>query len=87
MPKVDILNMEGSVVDSLELNDAVFALAGGKGSALGAGGMVTKLKAAAIATRAGCEMLIANGKDPHILYDIAAGKNVGTRFLVKGAGK
>ena len=24
MPKVDILNMEGSVVDSLELNDAVF---------------------------------------------------------------
>ena len=23
MPKVDILNMEGSVVDSLELNDAV----------------------------------------------------------------
>lgn len=32
-------------------------------------------------------MLIANGKDPHILYDIAAGKNVGTRFLVKGAGK
>ena len=87
MPKVDILNMEGSVVDSLELNDAVFALAGGKGSALGTGGMVTKLKAAAIATRAGCEMLIANGKDPHILYDIAAGKNVGTRFLVKGAGK
>ena len=70
-----------------ELNDAVFALAGGKGSALGTGGMVTKLKAAAIATRAGCEMLIANGKDPHILYDIAAGKNVGTRFLVKGAGK
>lgn len=68
-----------------ELNDAVFALAGGKGSALGTGGMVTKLRAAAIATGAGCEMQIANGKDPHILYDIAAGKNVGTRFLVKGA--
>ena len=26
MPKVDILNMEGSVVDSLELNDAVFGI-------------------------------------------------------------
>ena len=38
--------------------------------------VVTKLKAAAIATRAGCEMLIANGKDPHILYDIAADKKM-----------
>ena len=57
-----------------EIDEKILSLAGGSGSELGTGGMVTKLKAAAIATRAGCEMLIANGKDPHILYDIAAGK-------------
>ena len=70
-----------------ELTEEVYALAGGKGSVLGTGGMVTKLRAAAIATEAGCEMLIANGKNPLILYDIAAGKPVGTRFLTKGAAK
>ena len=48
---------------------------------LGSGGMVTKLNAAVIATSAGCEMVIANGSKPDLLYDIAQGKPVGTRFL------
>ena len=43
--------------------------------------MVTKLRAAAIATAAGCEMVIANGSKPEVLYDIAEGRPVGTRFL------
>ena len=43
----------------------------------------TKLKAAQIATAAGCPMVIANGSNPDILYDIAAGKAVGTRFLAE----
>ena len=37
----------------------------------------------AIATAAGCEMVIANGEKPELLYDIVAGKPIGTRFLVK----
>ena len=45
------------------------------------GGMITKLRAAAIATEAGCEMVIANGSKPEVLYDIAAGRPAGTRFL------
>ena len=57
------------------------ALGGDKGSALGTGGMVTKLRAAQIATRSGCDMIIANGKTPELLYDILDGKSVGTRFL------
>ena len=64
----------------LELTD-ILALAGGSGSELGTGGMVTKLRAAAIATAAGCEMVIANGSKPEVLYDIAEGRPVGTRFL------
>lgn len=66
------------------LSDEVLSLADGKGSALGTGGMKTKLHAAKIATEAGIDMVIANGKDPNILYDIAAGKNVGTLFVGKG---
>ncbi len=67
-----------------EITPEILALGGGKGSDLGTGGMATKLHAAQMATRAGCDMIIANGAEPEILYDIMAGKNVGTRFLAGG---
>lgn len=57
------------------------ALAGDPGSALGTGGMATKLKAAEIAMACGCDMVIANGQRPEQLYDIAAGRHTGTRFI------
>lgn len=66
-----------------ELTPEILALAGGKGSNLGTGGMETKLRAAEIATEAGLTMVIANGSDPKVLYDIVEGKQVGTRFLPK----
>jgi len=47
---------------------------------LGTGGMQTKLHAAEIATKNGIEMVIANGNDPEVLYDIVNGENIGTRF-------
>jgi len=59
------------------------ALAGGVGSSLGTGGMATKLRAAKLVTAAGCDMVIANGDKPALLYDIVDGKAVGTRFLGK----
>ena len=65
------------------IDDSILALGGGSGSALGTGGMATKLHAAQVATAAGCEMVIANGQRPELLYDIVAGKPVGTRFLAK----
>jgi len=64
----------------LKIDDKIMALAGGKKSALGTGGMETKLHAAKICMDAGIDMIIANGKDPDIFYDIVEGKNVGTRF-------
>lgn len=67
-----------------KVDDRIYALAGGKGSALGTGGMVTKLNAAKICLDADCEMIIANGKNPLILYDIIDGKPVGTRFSREG---
>ena len=64
-----------------KLDEHILSLAGGKGSALGTGGMVTKLRAAQIAGAAGVDMVIANGQDPLLLYDIAEGRPVGTKFL------
>ena len=59
----------------------ILSLAGGTGTALGSGGMTTKLKAAQIATDAGIDMVIANGEDPEKLYALLEGKNIGTRFM------
>ena len=67
-----------------EMTDEIYALAGGKGSSLGTGGMTTKLKAAKMAMDAGVTMVIANSDKPEILYDIQEGKKVGTRFFGKG---
>jgi len=49
----------------------------------GTGGMVTKLSAAKIATLAGINMVLANGDNPNIVYDILAGKEVGSLFLAQ----
>lgn len=64
-----------------EINDDILALGGDKGSAFGTGGMRTKLHAAQICTEKNCDMIIANGEKPDILYDIVDGKAVGTRFI------
>ena len=67
-----------------EITPALEALAGGEGSALGTGGMVTKIRAAKMVTERGCDMVIMNGANVALLYDLLEGKNVGTRFLGKG---
>ncbi len=65
-----------------EVTPELYALAG-SGGKQGTGGMVTKLDAAAICLRAGCDMVIMSGNDPTCLYDIIDGKHVGTRFTAK----
>jgi glutamate 5-kinase len=65
------------------ITEDILALAGGTGSSLGSGGMATKLRAALIVMEAGIDMVITNGEQPDILYDIVDGKAVGTRFIGK----
>jgi glutamate 5-kinase len=62
------------------ITDDIKAIAGGAGSRRGTGGMITKIKAAEIANNAGSDMIIANGYDPDVLYDIFEGKQIGTLF-------
>ena len=66
-----------------ELTPEILALAEGKGSDLGTGGMKTKLRAAEIAVSAGIDMIIANGSEPNLLYNVIDGKPFGTRFVGK----
>ena len=66
-----------------EITEEILASAGGAGSALGTGGMATKLVAAQIATKAGVDMYIINGKDPGLLYDLVDGVSVGTHFAAQ----
>lgn len=65
------------------IDESIIALAGGKGTELGTGGMVTKLAAAKICMECGCDMIITNGVNPKSLYDIVEGKSVGTKFSNK----
>ena len=64
-----------------KIDDRIRNLAGGAGTGLGTGGMITKVNAAEIATRAGFDMAILNGRNPEVLYDFFDGKQVGTIFL------
>ncbi len=71
-------------IDLVEkLDQHIMGLGGESGSSLGTGGMATKLQAAKIATTAGCDMVIVDGSEPVVLYDVVEGKQVGTRFVSK----
>lgn len=63
-----------------EITEELRQAAGGKGSSLGTGGMVTKLNAAQMAIEAGFPMVLLNGQTPEQIYDLFAGQEVGTIF-------
>ena len=64
-----------------EITQEMLAGAGGGGSALSTGGMTTKLAAARICMEAGTDMIIVNGAQPAVIYDVLDGKPAGTRFI------
>ena len=69
-----------------EITPEVMALADGAGSALGTGGMATKLRAARMVTGSGADMVIANGAHPEVLYDIADRRDPFQRTQTGGSG-
>lgn len=68
------------IPDVYEINDEIRSLAGGAGSKLGTGGMITKIEAAQAAMESGINMVIMDGSDPTKLYELFEGKPVGTIF-------
>lgn len=63
-----------------EITDEMIHTTGSKGSAYSTGGMKTKLLAARIASTAGCRMVLAHGKEPHVIQAIMNGEEIGTVF-------
>lgn len=59
----------------------VMATAGGVGSAVGSGGMVTKIRAARVLMTAGIKLIVCNGQNTDSLMRIASGEAVGTTFV------
>ncbi len=64
-----------------EITDGIKSLAGGSGSYLGTGGMITKIIAAEIAKNCGTHTIIASGEHIEILRDILNGDEIGTWFI------
>ncbi len=78
-----LLNMRGGgeMVKCVDrVTPEIRAMASGTSSATAVGGMITKIKAAEIATGEGCDVYIADGLQPDSLSRILAGENPGTRF-------
>ncbi len=75
-------NPDAEFISEIEsLDEELLAMAKGSSSKVGTGGMVTKLKAGAIATSCGCDMVIANASDFSNIHSVIAGEETGTLFL------
>lgn len=66
------------ITQALASDSKLDALAGSSNGVLGRGGMQTKLEAARLASRSGCNTVIAGGRNQDILTRICEGENLGT---------
>ena len=74
-------NPDAALISEARAGDASLeTMASGSGGALGRGGMLTKVRAAARAARSGTMTLIASGKEADILRRVAANESLGTRL-------
>jgi glutamate 5-kinase len=63
------------------IDSAIEKLAVGTASAVGTGGMVTKIEAARLAMASGVTVVIADGREPDVILRLVAGEKLGTSFL------
>ncbi|WP_348699474.1 glutamate 5-kinase [Duganella fentianensis] len=62
---------------------ALEAMAGGAGSSIGRGGMLTKILAAKRAAKSGAHTIIAWGRDSDVLARLAQGEAIGTQLVAQ----
>ena len=78
-PRVDA---KASFVHEAKAGDpALEVMAGGAGSSIGKGGMITKILAAKRAAGSGASTVIAWGREPDVLLRLAAGEALGTLLV------
>lgn len=74
-------NADATLIQEASADDpALLEMAGGSGSMVGTGGMLTKVLAAKRAARSGASTIIAYGREPDVLTRLAAGELVGTHL-------
>jgi glutamate 5-kinase len=75
---------DAKVIPHIEHIDATIeSMAGGTTSATAVGGMKSKIDAAKIVVRSGIPLVIASGRKPTVLADVAAGREEGTLFVAQ----
>lgn len=80
-PRVDA---DARLLDCVVAGDpALEVMAGGAGSAIGRGGMITKVCAARRASAGGAHTVVASGRETDVLLRLAAGEAIGTRFVAQ----
>ncbi|GAA4401754.1 glutamate 5-kinase [Quisquiliibacterium transsilvanicum] len=62
---------------------ALESMAGGAGSSIGKGGMITKVLAARRAASGGAHTVVASGREPGVLVRLAEGEDIGTQFVAQ----
>ena len=73
-----------TLIEEAQAGDpALEAMAGGAGSSIGSGGMLTKVLAARRASRSGAHTIIASGREPDVLTRLARGERVGTQLVAQ----
>jgi glutamate 5-kinase len=65
------------------LDPKLEAMAGGTGSALAKGGMLTKVQAARRAARSGAHTVIASGREENVLVRLSQGERIGSLLTAK----
>ena len=77
-------NPNAKLVSEADALDAKLeAMAGGAGSALAKGGMLTKVQAARRAARSGAHTVIADGREHDVLARLASGERIGSLLTAK----
>jgi len=76
-------NDNAKLISLGKANDESLMAMAGEGSALGRGGMLTKIRAARVAARSGCSTMIASGRQEQALQAIHAGEEIGTLLTAK----
>lgn len=79
-------NPEATFVHEAKAGDpALEAMAGGAGSGIGSGGMLTKILAARRAASSGAHTVIAWGREDNVLVRLASGEAIGTQLTAQTA--
>ena len=79
-------NPDARFLDCVEAGDAALeTMAGGAGTSIGRGGMITKVLAAKRAAGSGASTVVAWGREPDVLLRLLAGDSIGTLFVARTA--